>query len=349
MTCSNQTSKQSNKPLQNVTLSDVAKVAGVSLITVSRALNKPELVSDKTLKRVMRVVEQLGYVPNLLAGNLKSNRSRLMVVLVPTIAGSPFLKSVQVFMDYVTEAGYQVMIGQTGYDNRQQEDLIDVTIGRRPDGVVVTGRVSSLAARRKLKLAGIPVVETWQISEQPVDMLVGFSHEKVGHSVADYLWERKYRRFAVITGDDERGQQRLDGFIDRINLLYRLTGGSKPKIETFDVKIPSSVGAGRNLLAHMINNNINVEAIISCSDSVAVGVLYEAQFRKINVPDSLAVIGYGDTEIAPYTVPSLTTVKIDSEEIGLLAAKMLIARAEGRTVLKPIVDIGFVIEERGTA
>src|SRR5690625_769993 len=124
---------RSDRRSQRVTLNDVARAAGVSVITVSRVLNKPELVSEKTRKRVKAVVQEMGYVPNLLAGNLKSNRSRLIVVLMPTISGSPFLKSIQVFTDYVTDAGYQVMIGQTGYDNSQQESLLDVIIGRQPD------------------------------------------------------------------------------------------------------------------------------------------------------------------------------------------------------------------------
>src|SRR5690625_199137 len=120
-TQSRPTQSRSGPSAQNITLNDVAKEAGVSIITVSRALNKPELVSKKTLARVKAVVDELGYVPNLLAGNLKSNRSRLIVMLLPTILGSPFLRSVQVFMDYVTDAGYQVMLGQTGYDNSHQD------------------------------------------------------------------------------------------------------------------------------------------------------------------------------------------------------------------------------------
>lgn len=336
---------------QKITLSDVAKAAGVSVITVSRVLNKPELVSKKTLARVKKVIQELGYVPNLLAGNLKSNRSRLIVVLVPTIAGSPFLKSVQVFMDYVTQAGYQVMIGQTGYDNSQQESLLDVIIGRRPDGVVIAGRVSSEAARRKLIVAGIPIVETWQINKNPVDMMVGFSHQAVGRAVADHLWECQHRDYAVIVGSDERGQQRLAGFRARLKELHQQdknNNDNQYSILTYHVQVPSTVAAGREILSWILQEGISIDAVVSCSDAVAVGVLFEAQARDIEIPARLAVIGYGDTEMAAYTVPALSTVKIDGHAIGLEAAKMIIARAEGKEVLQPIKDIGFSIKQRET-
>ncbi len=339
---------RSARSSQSITLSDVAKAAGVSIITVSRALNKPELVSDKTLARVKAVVDELGYVPNLLAGNLKSNRSRLIVVLLPTIAGSPFLRSVQVLMDYVTEAGYQVMLGQTGYDNSHQEQLLDIIIGRRPDGVVITGRITSEAAKRKLQVAGIPVVEVWEMGTDPLDMMVGFSHYAVGEAVAEYLWSRNRRKFALAVGHDVRGRQRATGFKRRIRELYEDYGGQEPIVHTYSVQVPGTVASGRETLARIIAEQVDVDTVVCSSDSVAVGVLYEAQAKGIEVPHRLAVMGYGDMEIAPYTVPALTTVKINDEEIGLQAAKMLISRAEGEATIEPVVDIGFSIVERDT-
>src|SRR5690625_7874092 len=114
-TQSRPTQSRSGPSAQNITLNDVAKEAGVSIITVSRALNKPELVSKKTLARVKTLVDELGYVPNLLAGNLKSNRSRLIVMLLPTIMGYTFFRSVNVFFDYVTVAGSQYQYDITCY------------------------------------------------------------------------------------------------------------------------------------------------------------------------------------------------------------------------------------------
>jgi transcriptional regulator with XRE-family HTH domain len=122
-----------------ITLSDVAKLAGVSAITVSRALNTPDLVTPETREKVRHAVERTGYVPNLLAGGLASNRSRLVAAVVPTIAGPVFLETIQALTEALAQKGYQLMLGQSGYDNSREDALIDAIVGRRPDGIVLTG------------------------------------------------------------------------------------------------------------------------------------------------------------------------------------------------------------------
>ena len=145
----------------SITLSDVAKVAGVSAITASRALNTPDKVSADALKRVQDAILRTGYVPNMLAGGLASSRSRLVAALVPTIAGPVFLETVQALTEARADAGYQLMLGQSGYSGAREAALLDAIIGRHPDGIVLTGIMHSAEGRRRLLAAGIPVVETW--------------------------------------------------------------------------------------------------------------------------------------------------------------------------------------------
>ncbi len=128
-----------SKKITAPTLIDVAKVAGVSPITVSRALHRPEVVSKAAREKVMAAVQQVGYVSNMLAGSLASNRSRLVAILLPTIANSIFADTVQALMDSLATAGYQTLLGLTGYSATQEERLIEALLGRRPDGIVLTG------------------------------------------------------------------------------------------------------------------------------------------------------------------------------------------------------------------
>src|SRR5438067_5925645 len=192
-------------------LEDVARLARVSPITVSRALNSPEQLTAETLARVREAVRRTGYVPNRVAGGLASSRSRLIAVLVPTIASPVFLETVQALTAEFEANGYQVMLGQSGYGTEREEALLDAIIGRRPDGIVVTGIMHSREARRRLANSGIPVVETWDLTPTPIDMLVGFSHERVGAAVADYLQYRGVRHPGVVSADDPRAQQRRRG------------------------------------------------------------------------------------------------------------------------------------------
>ena len=195
-----------------ITLRDVARLAGVAPITASRALNNPSVVSDAIMQRVKDAVAQTGYVPNMLAGGLASRKSRLVAAVIPTIAGNVFLEMVQSLTAALAQHGYQVMLGQSGYEDSREDELLEAIIGRRPDGVVLTGIMHSSAGRKRLLNSGIPVVETWDLAPNPIDMLIGFSHEKVGQAVAEYLHARGRRRVATLGADDDRAQRRMRSF-----------------------------------------------------------------------------------------------------------------------------------------
>ena len=145
---------------KGATLTDVARLARVSAITVSRALNTPEQLSADTLERVRGAIRSTGYVPNLLAGGLRSAKSRLVAAVVPTITGPIFLDTIQGLTDALDARGYQLMLGQAGYKESREDALLDTIIGRRPTGIVLTGMMHSAEGRRRLINSGIPVVET---------------------------------------------------------------------------------------------------------------------------------------------------------------------------------------------
>lgn len=318
------------------TLHDVAREAGVSLITASRALGNPTLVSDKTIARVQLAVESTGYIPNLLAGGLKSKRSLMVAALVPTIAVAQFLPTVQTLTEALAAAGYQLILGQSGYDHSREEALLNAMLGRRPDGIVVTGLVHSPAARERLRRAGIPVVETWDLSDRPVDMLVGFSHLKVGSAVAGYFLAKGWQRLGVATGDDHRAMVRREGFVSTLGR----------EVPTAWVPAPSNLALGRRALGELLRQDAKLQAVYCSSDQLAHGVMVEAQARGLRVPEDLAVCGFGDADFAAHTTPSLTTVHVDGAAIGALAAQLIIQRCRGESVDPGVVDVGFRIVER---
>ncbi|SEK30759.1 transcriptional regulator, LacI family [Roseateles sp. YR242] len=325
-----------------VTLRDVAKLAGVAPITASRALNSPNQVSAEVRERVTAAVRSTGYVPNLLAGALSSMRSRMVGVAVPTIAGLVFLETVQSLTESLFQAGYQVLLGQTGYDNAREDDWLNAMIGRRPDGLVLTGTSHSQQARLRLRSAGVPVVETWDQSDDPIDMLVGFSHVEVGRSVADFLVKRGYRRLAGVAGSDERAQRRFLAFQEKAQEL------GLPEVPIAKMATPTTLGSGRRGLTELLAQYPDVDAVFCSSDSLAVGVMLEAQSRGLRIPQDLAVIGFGDLAMAVDMSPSLTTVRIDGTAIGRQAARFIIERAERKPdpTKARHIDVGFEIIAR---
>ncbi|MCA0243354.1 MAG: LacI family DNA-binding transcriptional regulator [Proteobacteria bacterium] len=334
-----------------VTLHDVARLAGVAPITASRALNTPQQVSEDVRRRVDDAVAKTGYVPNRMAGALASSRSRLVAAVVPTISGPVFGPTIEALSETLAAAGYQLMLGQTGYESGasgegqgQREDaLLDAIVGRRPDGVVLTGILHSARGRQRLLAAALPVVETWDLTETPIDMLVGFSHAEVGRAVADFLLAGGRRRLAVIAGADERAARRTAAFVAAAR------AGPQDEVPVFCVPAPTTLRSGREGLAHLLQRRGGVDAVFCSSDLLALGVLTEARARGLAVPQDVAVVGFGDLGFAADTLPALTTVRINGAAIGEQAARFIVDRIEGRPVGPRVVDIGFSIARRDSA
>jgi LacI family transcriptional regulator, gluconate utilization system Gnt-I transcriptional repressor len=323
-----------------VTLHDVAKLAGVAPITASRALNTPKQVSAEVLRKVSDAVARTGYVPNLLAGGLASTRSRLVAAVVPTISGPVFLETVQSLTEALAERGYQLMLGQAGYAGNREDALLEAIIGRRPDGIVLTGIMHSAEGRRRLLASAIPVVETWDLTPTPIDMLVGFSHVEVGRAVAAYLHGNGRRRLAVVAGDDERALRRTEAF----RAAARALGLAEPRVVA--VAAPTTLKSGRLALATLLRGPNELDAVFCSSDLLALGVMTEARVQGLQVPRQLAVIGFGDLAFAADLDPALSTVRIRGDAIGRQAAQFIVDRVEGREVPERVIDIGFSIIQR---
>ncbi|HSI56106.1 MAG TPA: LacI family DNA-binding transcriptional regulator [Ideonella sp.] len=329
---------------QSLTVHDIARLAGVSAMTVSRALNEPHRVSPKMLAKVQEAVRSTGFVPNGMAGGLRSSRARLVAAVLPTLVGPVFQETIQSLNQALDAQGYQLMIGQSGYEVSREDALLDAIIRRRPDGIVLTGIMHSPTGRRQLLQSGIPVVETWDLTPTPIDMLVGFSNEEIGAAVCRYLHQRGYRRPGLLGGTDERARRRHDGFQRTARSL-----GWADEVPQFLAPPPTTLAAGRAGLAHLLQHAAGVDAVFCSSDMLALGVTIEARSRGLSVPGQLAIVGLGDLDFSASLEPALTTVRIDGTRIGQTAARYIVDRANGRTIEQPIVDIGFTIVERGSA
>ena len=326
-----------------ITLRDVAKLAGVAPITASRVLNTPEQVSVDVRQKVLDAVQKTGYVPNRMAGGLASSRSRLIAAVVPSTVMSVFMPTIEALNDTLFDAGYQLMLGQSGYSASREESLLEAIIGRRPDGIFLTGILHPGLGRTRLMASGIPVVETWDLTPTPIDMLVGFSHADIGREVARFLIAKGRRKLALIRAEDERADRRASAFNEAV-----VRSGLAP-VTVVNVGASRSLQSGRHALGQLLAQAPDVDAVFCSSDLLALGVLTEARVRGIAVPGQLTVLGFGDVPFAADMAPALSTVHINGVEIGRLAARRLIDRAEGREVAQRVVDVGFSIVERETS
>jgi len=328
----------------NVTLADVARVAGVSPITVSRVLNDPDKVKSTTQEKVKAAIRQIGYVPNMLAGGLVSSKSKLIIVLVPSIAHRVFVNTIQNFTEQMSIAGYHVVLSQTFFDNHSELEQIQTILSRRPDGVVLTTPLISADARALLRSRSTPVVEVWDYYDDPIDAVVGFSHIELGKAMAQAMLDKGYRRIGLIWVDDKRGSLRLAACEQRL-----LDAGAEVT-SVQRISPPVSVGEGRKAMQQLIDQG-NVPAAIICSnDLITLGAVSALLAAGIAIPEQVALIGFGDIDFAAHVYPSLSTFQVQSADIGKTAALMLLARIEKgvpRGTLKH--NMGFQFEDRETS
>lgn len=325
---------------ESITLKDVARVAGVSPITVSRALNRPELVRADTVELVQKAVKLTGYIPNQLAGALTGGRTRLVAAIVPHISNSIFVETIQAMADRLWQDGYQLLLGLSGYPASREDDLITAILSRRPDGIVLTGIGHSQETRLRILSTGIPVVEMWDLTPTPLDMVIGFSHVRIGEAIALDLVKKGYRRYGLVCADDERSLIRQES----IKEALKRQGISN--IHTHVGPAPSTFQLGREGLAHLLGTKAQFDALVCGSDAIAQGALAEAQSRGMRIPQDLAVMGFGDFDFSAHTFPSLSTVRIDKKAIGTQAAEALLARAAGKILDKKVIDVGFELVGR---
>jgi LacI family gluconate utilization system Gnt-I transcriptional repressor len=324
-------------------MEDVARLAGVSIITVSRVINQPDKVAAGTRARVEAAIARIGYVPNLTAGSLASSRSHVIGAIVPTIDNSIFAETIRGLSQTLAPRGYQLLLGQTGYEAQAEDDLVAAFLGRRVDGLVLTGVHHSALTRKRLVGAGVPVVETWDLTPSPIDMLAGFSNHAAGREMARHLLARGYRDLAVAGGADERSTARMAGFEEAV----RETGDAR--LAALVLPSGTSFEGGRLGLGELLQRTPRPRAIFFSNDVLAVGALMECKRRGLRVPEDIAIAGFVDLDIAQAVEPGLTTVHVGSRQIGEEAASLLLARLDGEVVVNPVRDLGFRVVARASA
>ncbi len=301
------------------------------------------MVTPRTRARVDSAIARTGYVPNRLAGGLASKRSRLVAVLVPSIATSLFNETIESMSLALGSAGYLVMLGITGYDPKGMNHAVTSLLAHRPDALILTSSPADHAIRRRLRSAGVTVIETWDLPRAPVDVAIGFSHHRAGQALAEFAIARGYRQPLIVTHNLRRGRARMEGFLEN----WRGRNLSRPVCDISTVA-PFAID-GRKRLADFLDAGGRADVVLCSSDQLACAVLAEARARGLRVPQDLAIIGFGASDSSMLAVPALTSVRIDGAEIGRRAAEVLILRTRGVQPAARRIDIGFEILKRDTA
>ncbi len=312
------------------TMADVARRAGVSTMTVSRALRDSASVASGTRARILQAVDELGYVLDQSAGSLSSKRTGFVAALIPSINNSNFADTARGITDAlassVASSGLQLLLGYTDYTVEKEEQLIESMLRRRPEGIIVTGGSHTLKARRLLERAGIPVVEMWDLPPAPLGHVVGFSNAAAAEAMVRFLHARGYRRIGFIGGTtnrDTRGAARRTGYEAAVASL----GLPEGRVISFGAP-PISVKQGGEAIVRLLERWPDVDAALCVSDLSAFGAVMECRRRGWDVPGRIAIAGFGDFEVASACYPSITTVGVACYNIGHQTAGLLLRAIE---------------------
>jgi LacI family gluconate utilization system Gnt-I transcriptional repressor len=326
------------RPAGSKRLEDVAAAAGVSTMTVSRALAHPEKVAESTHRLILQKVAELGYIPDLNARSLSTARTRMIAVVIPSITNSVLADLVSGMSDVLQMRGYHLLIGRTGFALDQEENVVRAFLARRPDGIFVTGTAHTEGTRRLLSRAGIPVVEGCNLTDTPIDMVVGISNFEAGRAVVRHLIERGHRRIAYVGSDHSNNDRVRDRYLGYLDALREAGLSADPRLERFtDFEMASGAAA----LAELVSIQDAPTAVFFAVDMLAAGGIFECQRRGISVPGDLAIAGFGNHHISSEILPRLTTAGVSGHQMGLLAAKLLMARLEGTKPAEPVVNVGY--------
>lgn len=315
-------------------------------MTVSRALHSPEVVAESTRTQVQKAVNALGYIPDLAAGSLSSKKSTMVAVMMPSLHFAGHARTVDGLSGELRKNGYHLLIADSFYSREEEMELLNVILGRRPAGIVMINSMHSLEGRKTVVNSNIPVVETWDLPDKPLDSVVGFSHADVGKAIAHHLIESGFTRIAYLGGSadgDLRAQERRHGFCQAME-KHKLNASRLIDIE----QDPMDISGGKYGMRKLLDTFPDTDAAVCMTDPVAMGAMMEARRLGLSIPEDIAIAGHGDFDFSEHLVPSLTTVAIDAYKIGQQAALVLLKKMQGHRVPASLKrqDVGFEIRAR---
>lgn len=340
--------KRSRRSSGRATVGDVAKLARVAAITVSRYVANKTQVSEELGARIEAAIRELDYVPNRIAQGLAGSSSPIVAAIVPSIVQSIFAETLHVLSSRLQACGYQLLLGNTGFSREQEEQLIRTFLNWSPSAIVVVGHARTPAAQQMLERCSVPVIETWDLDASSRLGQVGFSQFDAARDMARYLHGRAYRRIAYVNNglaDDVRSRVRERGCrkaLEELGLetMVTVATGNSP------------LEAGQTAFLSLMQASPRPDAIFFANDNLACGAILEAQRSGFRVPEDVAIAGFGDFPIAAMLTPSLTTVAPPHYRIGEVCADIVLAhygRIKSAHLAGGTVDVGYQIVERESA
>jgi LacI family transcriptional regulator len=323
-------------------IEDVAKAAGVSTATVSRALSQPDRLRPETLALVQKAVEKLGYVPDAAGRALASGRTRTVGCVIPTLDHAIFASSTHAMQTTLAKAGYQLLVASHEYDLGVELELVKALQQRGVDALVLVGAQHQNQLWKIVKEWRKPTLLTWACDSRLPS--VGFDNHAIAVMAVEHFLKLGHRRIGMISGDTEhndRANARLEG----LRATLRAAGCALPK-DYISIQ-PMKMSGGRLGLIELLKSKKPPTAILCGNDLLAAGALLEAQRQGLVIPRDLSICGIDNHDLGEQINPGLTTISLPTQELGQIAAIQILAALAGKPIAQQSL-LSFELLVRGS-
>ena len=326
-------------------MSQIAKLAGVSIATVSRTFRYPQKVRPQVRRKILEICEQYDYVYNATAGELARQQSNIIGVLVPSANKSVFGDTLMSIQEKSQEYYYSTYVGTTSYEKSLEDKLLRQFQERRVAGIIFTGfSIGEEKTIRKLIEHNIACVIIWEMTGEADISCVGFDNFKAAYQATEHLTKLGHRRIGLITGPKEK-----------VGRIKRRFEGYKKALADYEIPFDDGIVIstepfaleGKQAMKQILESENPPTAVFAASDRLAIGGLSAIKEKGLRVPHDISLIGFDDVEFAPYCDPPLTTIRVPAKEIGSLAVKVLhdLINNHGAHVKHYCLDFDLIVRE----
>lgn len=303
----------------------VSKQAGVSVATVSRALQKPEVVSEKTRKKVEAAAKEVGYRPNMMARNFRSKKSFSIMVLVPDISNPFYSMVISGIQRSASKRGYNIILGNTMGDVEVERELAHMLHTNQSDGIIQLSSRFPFAEAELEKAEPLPIVNCCECVDDDSMPTVRLDNVGAAKAMTNHMIQLGHRRIGVVTGPARSPltSARLEGY------KLALKEAGLPFASSLQTEGDYSMASGKKAASALLAIASPPSAICCFNDEMAIGAIQRIKQEGLSVPSDISVAGFDNLDFASYTDPPLTTISQPSEEFGSSAIALLFEIMEG--------------------
>ncbi|KNC89163.1 DNA-binding transcriptional regulator IdnR [Trabulsiella odontotermitis] len=326
-----------------ISLQDIATLAGVTKMTVSRYLRSPKKVSKETGERIARIMEEINYVPNRAPGILLNAQSYTIGVLIPSFQNQLFADILAGIESVTSGHNYQTLIANYNYDRESEEESVINLLSYNIDGIILSEKFHTLRTVKFLRSAKIPIVELMDLQGERLDMEVGFDNRQAAFDMVTTMLDKRQRRQIIYLGskDDIRDELRFRGYCDAMT-------GRGLESHRINPRASSSINLGMQLMSEALSRFPETDGVFCTNDDIAMGALLLCFERGMAIPEQISIAGFHGLEMGKQMIPSLASVITPRFDIGRMAAQMLLDKLKNDDLNHNTVDLGYQIYHGNT-